>query len=368
MEPLGNITRKKQKLDVDVDNVPIPPQLPQPLQRTWKLNETLEFEIQEITPDTIDQTFLKDVNREVELASALKKSDVTELFDILKEHNWFEDNDESKQQELMSALDSNTRLDTVYLGEAGDNLRFEWMKFTWKFKPKFLPVGYGETLELPSEWNWEYTKDGGFWNPYYSSHQRVYWATINYVDNEDVIPLIGVTVAIPKDQSYTFHMYINKMLHGVVYQLYHNIPLTSGLSMPLHSLIVDKFSEMTNDRIEMLTSNPVPWMRDKFNQELHNDVLSDHGIIKIKISENLRNFWRKSLSQFGSGVAGSVRLFNSIIGLSVDQAREILKKQRRRLRVMIENGKDLIYTTDYRPDRVNVESQRGKITRIIRIG
>lgn len=61
-------------------------------------------------------------------------------------------------------------------------------------------------------------------------------------------------------------------------------------------------------------------------------------------------------------------MFNHLIGLSLQEAREKLEQESKRLRVMQEDGKSRIGTCDLRRDRVNVSVNDGKITDILSVG
>lgn len=60
--------------------------------------------------------------------------------------------------------------------------------------------------------------------------------------------------------------------------------------------------------------------------------------------------------------------FNNIIGKTPAEAQTKLEKAGHRLRMAVKDGKHLIRTMDYDPQRVNVSIAKGKIDSIVEVG
>lgn len=54
----------------------------------------------------------------------------------------------------------------------------------------------------------------------------------------------------------------------------------------------------------------------------------------------------------------------NLVGMTVSDARNVLKQRGLALRVTVEDGSPYMLTMDYRRDRVNVEVKDGKVVRI----
>lgn len=60
--------------------------------------------------------------------------------------------------------------------------------------------------------------------------------------------------------------------------------------------------------------------------------------------------------------------WKNLLGKTIDEAEEIANKVNHTIRVLKEDGQNLIGTMDLRGDRINVEVNSGKIVNILSIG
>lgn len=59
---------------------------------------------------------------------------------------------------------------------------------------------------------------------------------------------------------------------------------------------------------------------------------------------------------------------NLLEGLSIKDARELAEKNKKIVRVIVEDGEPLIVTSDLRSDRINVEVENGVVKTVVGVG